>query len=44
MEMEIYRILYFPLIGHNQEEINYAGYHYFQDGVYIKSFENFKDI
>lgn len=35
---------YFPLIGHNQEEINYANYHYFQDGVYIKSFENFKDI
>ena len=35
---------YFPLIGCKTKEVNYAGYHYFQDGKYIKSFKSYKDI
>lgn len=35
---------YFSLIGHTQKEINYASYHYFKDGTYVKSFKDFKDI
>lgn len=35
---------YLPLIGCKTKEINYAGYHYFQDGKYIKSFKSYKDI
>lgn len=35
---------YFSLIGKYQKDINYAGYHYFQNGNYIKSFKDFKDI
>lgn len=35
---------YLPLIGCKTKEVNYAGYHYFQDGKYIKSFKSYKDI
>lgn len=35
---------YLPLIGCKTKEINYAGYHYFQDGKYIRSFKSYKDI
>lgn len=35
---------YFSLIGRTHKEINYASYHYFQNGTYVKSFKDFKDI
>lgn len=35
---------YLPLIGCKTKEVNYAGYHYFQDGKYIRSFKSYKDI
>lgn len=35
---------YQSLIGLNQKEIVYASYHYFQNGTYIKSFNDIKDI
>ena len=35
---------YLPLIWCKTKEVNYAGYHYFQDGKYIKSFKSYKDI
>ena len=35
---------YLPLIGCKTKEVNYAGYHYFQDGKYIKSFKSYKDM
>lgn len=35
---------YFSLTGHTHKELNYANYHYFQNGTYIKSFNDFKDI
>lgn len=35
---------YFSLIGHTHKEIDYASYHYFQNGTYVKSFRDFKDI
>lgn len=35
---------YHSLIGLNLKEIDYASYHYFQNGTYIKSFKDFKDI
>lgn len=35
---------YLPLIGCKTKEVNYSGYHYFQDGKYIRSFKSYKDI
>lgn len=35
---------YHALIGLNQKEIDYASYHYFSNGNYIKSFKNPQDI
>lgn len=35
---------YKSLIGLNQKEIDYASYHYFSNGTYIKSFKNPQDI
>ena len=35
---------YHSLIGLNQKEIDYASYHYFSNGNYIKSFKNPQDI
>ena len=35
---------YLPLIGCKTKEVNYAGYHYFQDGKYVRSFKSYKDI
>ncbi len=35
---------YYPLIGRSQKEINYAGYHYFHNGKYIRSFKDYKEI
>ena len=35
---------YHSLIGLNLKEIDYASYHYFSNGNYIKSFKNPKDI
>lgn len=37
-------LFYFSLIGHTHKEINYASYHYFLNGIYVKSFKDFKDI
>ena len=35
---------YYPLIGRSQKEINYALYHYFRKGTYVRSFKNYKDM
>lgn len=35
---------YFSLTGHTYKELNYTSYYYFQDGAYVRSFENFEDI
>lgn len=35
---------YFSLTGYTLKELNYASYHYFLNGTYVKSFNDFKDI
>lgn len=35
---------YHPLIGRSQKEINYAGYHYFHNGAYVRSFKDYREI
>ena len=35
---------YYPLIGRSQKEINYAGYHYFHNGTYVRSFKDYREI
>ena len=35
---------YYDLIGYIGKDIDYASFHYFINGTYIKSFKDFKDI
>ncbi|BBA28185.1 hypothetical protein PMEL1_00075 [Prevotella melaninogenica] len=35
---------YFPLTGHTDKELNYASFHYFEKGKYIKSYKSPNDI
>ena len=37
-------LFYVPLIGHTAKELNYAGFHYFENGTYVKSFKNPNEI
>ena len=37
-------LFYSPLTGHTDKELNYANYHYFEKGKYIKSYKNSNDI
>lgn len=35
---------YLSLTGHTLKELNYASYYYFQNGTYVRSFKDCKDI
>ena len=37
-------LFYSPLTGHTDKELNYAIFHYFEKGKYIKSYKNSNDI
>lgn len=37
-------LFYKELTNTDCEEVNYASYHYFKNGVYVKSFKNYNDI
>ena len=37
-------LFYLPLTGHTDKELNYASFHYFEKGKYIKSFKSPNDI
>ena len=37
-------LFYLPLTGHTDKDLNYASFHYFEKGKYIKSFKNSNDI
>ena len=37
-------LFYLPLTGHTDKELNYAIFHYFEKGKYVKSYKNSNDI